>query len=502
MTSQLDHLRLHLAEIHDLEKAAWLLSWDQQTMMPARGGAVRSAQIATLAKVAHERFTDDRTGRLLDAAASETATQPADGDDASLVRVARRDWEKARRIPADLIAEMTLAAGEGFAIWVSARASNDFTAYAPVLTRHLELKQRYIALFPDAAEPYDPLFDDVEPGMTAADIRAVFDPLKAGLIPLARQIAANPDAVDASMLHQSFPAADQERLCRQLIEPWGFTADAWRLDPTYHPFASSIATTDIRLTTRYDEGYLGAALFGTLHECGHGLYEAGVDPALERTPLCQGASLSLHESQSRLWENLVGRSRRFWDLAGPVTRQAFPVQLGDADDETLFRAVNRMSPSLIRVEADEATYSLHIIIRFEVEQELLAGRLAVAELPEAWNAKFEEYLGISVPDDTRGVLQDVHWSSGSFGTFPVYAIGNVIAGQIWERLILDLPDLEQRIARGDFTPLRAWLADHLYRHGRKFTPRETIRLVTGGDLDPAPYLRYVSDKVTALYGAA
>jgi carboxypeptidase Taq len=490
-----------LGEVSDLQKALQLLNWDQSTMMPPGGARVRGAQFATLARVIHERFASDETGRLIDAAAAETASLPDDSNNASLVRVTRIDWDKARRVPVELRAEMAAAEAEGYVTWLSAKAANDVGAFRPVLERHLELKRRYIGCFPEAAEPWDALFDDFERGMTAAEVRVAFDRLKEGLRPLVKAIAANPEAVSDAVLRQQFPVEAQDRCARALVTPWGFSSEQWRLDPTHHPFASSLSPTDVRLTTRYNQSELGTGLRATMHEMGHGLYEAGVDPDLVRTPLCRGCSLALHESQSRLWENLVGASRPFWTHAGPILREHFPEQLGKVDDDTLHRAMNRMEPSLIRVEADEVTYSLHIIVRFELEQEIFNGGLTAADIPEAWNAKMREYLGIEVPEPAQGYMQDVHWATGGFGYFPTYALGNILSAQIWERLLGDVPTLPDQIAGGEFAPLREWLRQHLHRHGRKFTPKETIRLVTGTELDPEPYLRYLTQKVTELYGA-
>jgi carboxypeptidase Taq len=296
-----------------------------------------------------------------------------------------------------------------------------------------------------------------------------------------------------------WPREAQERLNPQILERFGFEPDAYRIDATEHPFASSMGTQDIRLTTRYPEHQLG--LFATMHEAGHGLYEHGVDPALERTPLCRGASLALHESQSRMWENLVGRSRAFWGWFYPTLQETFPEPLNGVELDRFYRAINAVKPSLIRIEADEATYSLHIILRFELELELIEGRLAARDLPQAWNERMHEYLGVDVPDDRNGVLQDVHWSRGSFGYFPTYALGNVISVQIWERILADVPDLDDRIGQGDLGALSEWLREHLWRHGRKFTPQETLEHVAGSGLNPEPYLRYLESKLGELVPA-
>jgi carboxypeptidase Taq len=331
-----------------------------------------------------------------------------------------------------------------------------------------------------------------------AEVSAVFDALKPELKALVADVAER-EPVDTSILTGSFPAAEQKEFARRVLDKLGFDPTAMRFDETAHPFASSIGIDDIRLTGRYDDGHFGDGLFAACHEFGHGTYEHGVDEALERTPLARGASMSLHESQSRLWENLVARSRPFWRYFFPQLQEGFAGAFNTVDEDALYRAVNAVVPSLIRVEADQVTYSLHIILRFELEREMIAG-LDLHELPRIWNERMTDYLGIDVPDDAHGVIQDVHWGSGGFGYFPTYALGNVVSLQIWERVVEDIPDVEDQFARGEFEPLMTWLRERLYRHGRKFTPKETLERVTGSGLDPAPYLRYLRSKVADIYG--
>ncbi len=336
--------------------------------------------------------------------------------------------------------------------------------------------------------------------MKTAEVKALFDDLKKDLVPLIAAINERAGSVSDACLRQRFPVDRQREFCLSVVERFGFRADSWRLDPTVHPFASNSCTTDIRITTRYYEDYLSPALFGSMHECGHGLYENGVSPTLERTPLCRGASLGLHESQSRMWENLVGRSRPFWNFFYPKLQAAFPEQLGSVDRETFYRAINKVQPSLIRVEADEATYNLHIILRFELEQEIMEGKLALKDLPEAWNARMKQFLGVDVPDDARGVLQDIHWSDGMIGYFPTYSLGNIISCQIWEKALDAMPDLYEQFERGEFTALREWLRANLHRRGRKFTPKETLEKVVGGPIQVGPYVRYLYRKNQEIYG--
>jgi carboxypeptidase Taq len=484
-----EELKGRLAEVHDLRKAAELLFWDQMVQMPPGGAEVRAAQLETLERLAHERFVDTAVERLLEGLREREQSLGYDSDEASLIRVVRRDWEKARRVPPELAAEIAKAASQAMEAWVAARRDSDFASFRPWLERTIELKRRYISCFEPNGDPYDVLLDDYEPGMLTAEVHAVFDRLEEELPELIAEAVSDEPPLPPG----PYPEAAQRALSIELIERFGFDPAHYRLDKTVHPFCATAGTSDVRLTTRYGESDL-TSLFTAMHECGHGLYEHGVSRALERTPLCAGASSALHESQSRLWENIVGRSLPFWRWFGPHVRAAFPDVLANLEAEDFYRAVNRVRPSHIRVDADEATYGLHIILRFRLEQELLAGSLAVADLPEAWNARFRELLGIEVPDDRLGVLQDVHWSSGSFGYFPTYQLGNVISVQIWEKVQAALPGIDEQIERGEFGDLLAWLREQIYRHGRKYTPRELVERVTGGPIDPEPYLRYLRTK--------
>ncbi len=499
MQEELDQLTERLALITDLGKSARLLAWDQQTMMPRGGAAARAEQLATLARVSHEQFVADDVGGLLQSLERYEATLPPDSNDASLIRVTRRDWEKARCVPAELQADLTRSASIAQEAWVEARADSDYAAFLPHLKRNVDLRKRYIDCFEATAEPYDVLLDDYEEGMTTAAVRSVFDRLKDALPPLIDAARERADAVGGAVLTGPFPLDGQQSVARSIIGRFGFDDREWRLDLAAHPFATSISHGDIRLTTRYSESDL-TSLFASMHECGHGLYENGISPELDRTPLSSGVSLGLHESQSRLWENLVGRSRAFWQGCYPELAAVFPKQLAGVDVERFYRAVNTVRPSLIRVEADEATYNLHVILRFELEQDIIEDRIDLRDLPEAWNAKMKEYLGVDVPDDARGVLQDIHWAGGIFGYFPTYSLGNVMSVQIWEAARGALPDLEEQVKAGQLMPLRDWLRQNLHRHGRKFTPEETLERVVGGPIDPEPYVRYLKAKVGEIYG--
>lgn len=485
----IDALRSHLAGTADLHHAAMLLHWDQQTHMPPHGARERGLAGGTLERLAHERTSDPALANLL--VAAEQA-----GEDPGLLRAVREDHERAVRVPSELVGEMAEVAADAQGAWEAARAGDDFAVFAPFLRRHVDLCRRYAACFPEAEHPYDALVGRFEPGATTASIRAAFVGLRDGLVPLIAQIAARPDPGD---LTGPFPVAEQRTLALEIARTMGYDDDAWRIDEAAHPFMANMGRGDVRITTKEEEAVLAIGLFGVLHETGHGLYEAGIDPAWDRTTVGTGTSLSMHESQSRLWENMVGRSRALWSHWLPRAQELFPGPLqGVALDDVLHR-INVVRPSLIRVDADEATYCLHVLLRFELEVALFEGTLEVEDLPAAWNARMEEYLGVEVPSDADGVLQDIHWAHGAFGYFPTYALGTMIAAQLWEAAHVAIPDLERRIAAGELSTLRAWLREHVHRFGRTRTGDEILRDITGGGLDPAPLLRYLHEKYGALY---
>jgi carboxypeptidase Taq len=500
MDEALTCLQARLAEVTDLSDVTRLLEWDQQTMMPERGAAGRAEALATIRRMSHERFVEEETGSLLEAAQRSLNGTAFESDVASLVRVTRRRWEKARRVPSDLAAEQARAASLGQEAWIRARANSDFAAFAPYLEHNLELARSYVACFDNFDHAYDVLLDDFEPGMRTATVTRLFAELKSELVPLIAMLRDHPGRPDATCLRGRFPIAQQHALASRVVQQMGFEPGGWRMDAAVHPFATSFGSQDVRITTRWDEGYWPAGLYGAMHECGHGLYEAGVAPSLQRTPLGRVDSLGLHESQSRLWENMVGRGRAFATVLAPLVAELFGGELDSLQADRLYRAVNQVQPSFIRVEADEATYSLHVILRFELEQELIEGRLAVSELPEAWNARYKAYLGLDVPDDAHGVLQDVHWSMGSVGYFPTYALGNLIAGQLWERARRDMPELEDRLAAGELSPLREWLREHVHRHGSKFAMPELLERVVGAPIEVTPFVNYLKDKLSNVYG--
>jgi carboxypeptidase Taq len=499
--SAIDDLRERLDEIQDLGRAATLLAWDERTMMPAAGAEARAETLATLARVRHDMFIADEIGRLIDQARSKPGTDapPGESIDADLVRVVARDWEKARRVPSELRAEMARASSIAETAWVEAKERSDFEMLLPHLEENVELTRRFAECyegFPGFSRTYDALLDEYEPEMTTDQMRSVLAELREGLVPLVAEATENGSGADADLFTGEFPIDEQRALLRQLISELPFPENSWRLDPTEHPFALSIATTDVRLTTRYDEDNLAMALFSAMHEAGHGLYEAGVDPELGKTPLGNVRSLGLHESQSRLWENWVARGRPWLERHLPVLGERFPAAFGEVDLNGLERAANRVERSLIRIEADEVTYNLHILIRFELELEIFEEGLPLTDLPEAWNARYRDYLDLEVPDDAHGVLQDVHWAAGAFGYFPTYSLGNVIAGQLWDAAERDLGDLPTRIAGGDLVSLGEWLRDRVHRYGRRLSPSEILERAGCGELTVEPLLQHLRERVS------
>jgi carboxypeptidase Taq len=492
-------LKLRLEKIHDLDRAQAVLEWDQWVMMPPAGASARVEQLASLERARHERFGADEIGDLLEQSRDYERTLRPDSDDATLMRVVRRDYEKALRVPAGLQAQIKRAASLAEYAWRAARRHSDFSVMLPHLNTVIEMKRRYIECF-DFSHPYDALLDDYEPGMSTAEIGQLLAELKSELVPLCAEVTSLPDKPDNSCLHGNFPTDTQWSLVLSILESMPLEGSAWRLDLTTHPFADGFSTRDIRLATRFDDHDLRVGLFSTIHEFGHGLYENGIDSALERTPLCRPGSHGLHESQAKFWENAVARSLPFCRRFFPLIQDAFPDQLADVSAEDFHRAVNHVEPSLIRTEADELTYDLHIILRFELEQEIFAGTLELKDLPEAWNERVRSYLGIDVPGDADGVLQDPHWADGSFGYFPTYSLGNVIAGQLWEAANEALPELEEQIERGKLSPLREWLRQNVHRYGRKLTSREVVESATGKPLGIGPYVEYLRAKFGSIYG--
>ncbi len=499
MDAQLQELRTRLLEISDLNAAAAVLTWDQSTYMPPGGGPARARPMATLSRLAHEKLTDPALGRLLDALRPYEESLPYDHDDAALIRVTRRDFEKAVNVPAAFMAELRTHGAASYQAWAAARPDNDFPTVAPLLEKTLDLSRRLADYFPGYDHIADPLIDYSDYGMKTADVRRVFGELRTQLVPLVRQITEQPPT-DDRCLHGHFPEAQQWTFGEAVIRRFGYDFRRGRQDKTHHPFAIKFSVGDCRITTRFKEDFLAEGMFSTMHESGHAMYEQGVNPAYEGTPLNRGASAGVHESQSRLWENLVGRSRGFWEHFYPQLQAVFPSQLGTVSLDTFYPAINKVERSLIRTDADEVTYNLHVMLRFDLETDLLEGKLAVRDLPDAWHARYQSDLGITAPDDRDGVLQDVHWYSGRIGgSFQGYTLGNILGAQFYQQALAAHPEIPDQIRRGQFGTLHTWLRENIYQHGRKFTANELVERVTGGPLSIEPYLAYLRAKYGELY---
>lgn len=500
MEKKLATLKQRLQEVSDLNGATAVLGWDQATYLPPGSAASRGRQMATLSRLAHEKFVDPEIGRLLDALQPYGESLPYDSDDASLIRVTRRNYDKATRVPTDLIAAFSQHSAAAYQTWTQARPANDFAAVQPLLEKTLDFSRQIADCFPGYDHIADPLIDMADEGMKAESVRRLFAELRQELVPLVQTITAQEPA-DNSCLHQQFDEAAQLAFGQQVIRAYGFDFQRGRQDKTHHPFMTKFALDDIRITTRVKENNLGEALFSTLHEAGHAMYEMGIRQDLDGTPLANGTSAGIHESQSRLWENLVGRSLPFWQHYYPQLQAIFPAQLGEVSLDSFYRAINQVARSLIRTDADEVTYNLHVMIRFDLELALLEGALAVKDLPEAWQARYQSDLGRQSPDDRDGVLQDVHWYAGVIGgAFQGYTLGNIMSATFFDQATQAQPTILAEIGRGEFSGLHSWLRENIYQHGSKFTANELVEQVTGGPLSIAPYMGYLRRKFGALYG--
>ncbi len=500
MSEKLNQLKELYGEISDLNNAAALLGWDQQTYMPAGGGEARGQQLATLGKISHDKMTSDEFGKLLDELKQEFAgVDPLSSEDAAMVRMAARDYDKATRVPSEFVVEQAIVTTKAFEAWVEAKSKSDFSIFRPHLEKVVELVKKYISFFPPADHPYDTLLDDYEPGMKTADVKVIFDGLRSKQVELIKAIAARKQVED-KFLHKKYNEEKLWNFAADVTKQFGYDWTRGRMDKAPHPFETSFSVNDVRITNRFEADNPLATLFSAMHESGHAMYEQGVNPAWDRTPIGHAASLAAHESQSRMWENLVGRSLPFWEYFYPRLKKVFPSQLDGVSLKNFYKAINKVEPSFIRVNADEATYNLHIMLRLELEIALVEGKVAIKDLPEIWNAKMNEYLGITPPNDALGVLQDVHWSYGSIGYFSTYALGNLVSAQLWEKINKDIKGLDEEIRKGKFDSLLGWLRKHIHTQGRKYYPQELVQKITGSKITPEPYVRYLTTKYSGIYG--
>jgi len=499
MEKKLQALKARLIEISDLNNAAAVLGWDQATYMPPGGAEARGRQMATLAKLSQEKFIDPAVGKLLDDLRPYEESLPYDSDDASLIRVTRRDYERAIKVPPEFVGRFSAHSSESYQAWTEARPANDFARLRPLLEKTLDLSREMANFFPGYEHIADPLIDFADYGMKAASVRALFAKLREKTVPIVQAIASQAPA-DDSCLKRSYPEAGQIAFSELTIKRLGYDYTRGRMDKTHHPFTTEFSIGDVRITTRVQKNWLGDCLFSAIHEAGHAMYEQGIDKDYEATPLAGGASAGMHESQSRLWENVVGRSRGFWEYFYPELQKTFPEQLKDVSLETFYRAVNKVERSLIRTDADEVTYNLHVMLRFDFELQMLEGKLAVKDLPEAWHERFEADFGIRAPDDRDGVLQDVHWFASVIGgVFQGYTLGNVLGAQFYAAALRAHPEIPDDMRKGKFETLHTWLIENIYKHGRKYTAAELVQRVTGGPISIDPYIHYLRTKYGELY---
>lgn len=493
--------------VNDFLNAGSVLSWDARTMMPKAGAETRAKQLATLAVAARNLLCSDEMKRALEGAKEEVRGKPEDSPEARIVAQVSEAIDYHERIPAELLQRKTELGAAAHDVWAEAREKADFSVFAPALTQMVDINRDMAQALGYEEHPYDALMYRFEPGTTTAGLKVLFERLREGMIPLVQAIA-EAEKPRTDFLYRDYPVDQQMAFALKMAKRIGYDTDRGRLDTTVHPFEVSFTRNDVRITTRVNKNYMPMSLFGALHEAGHAMYEQGVDPAYTRTPLATdlislyavgGVSFGAHESQSRLWENHVGRSRAFWGNHMGDIKAAYPGLLDDVTDEEFYRAINRSEPSFIRVEADELTYDFHVMVRSELEAQMVDGSLEVGDLPEAWNAAMKAYLGVDVPDDAQGVLQDVHWSSGQIGTFCNYTVGNIMAAQLFDTACATQPEIQTALDRADYAPLRNWLTENVARHGRRFSRDELLEKATGRPLDPEPYIAYLTRKYADIY---
>lgn len=498
MGTKYDALTARLADVTNINASLAMLSWDQQTQMPPGAAQSRATQLGTLSRLAHQMLTADETGALIESAEKEV-DMGADTRESAYLRTARFDYEQATRLPTEFVETWTRETTLAHEIWAKARAEKDFSQFRPTLEKLLDLIKQMAEYIGYDDHPYDAMLNQYERGMTTARVTEIFSAHRPHLVDLIQRIS-DVQQVDDAVLHKHYPQDKQREFALKMVKAYGFDFNRGLQAVSVHPFCTSFSVNDVRMTTRFEENFLNPALFGMMHEAGHGMYEQGISQDLEGNILAGGTSLGVHESQSRMWENIVGRSKEFWGWALPQLRETFPDQLEGVDLDSFFKAINKVERSFIRVEADEATYNLHIILRFELEQALITDQLAVKDLPEAWNSKFNDFFGITPPNDALGVLQDVHWSAGLFGYFPTYALGNLLSVQYYNQALKDHPNIPTEIGQGKFDTLLKWLNTNIHQYGRMYTGEELTQRVTGESIQSDAYMAYLNNKYTEVYG--
>ncbi len=499
MATKLEQLKTALAEIADITGASAVLGWDQQTYMPPGGAEARGQQQGTLDKIAHEKITSAETGKLIEGARKEVASLDPDSDDARLVKVTARLFELETKIPSEMVVERAELTTMGNQAWQEARSKSEFGVFEPHLEKLVDWAQRFAELYAPYDHVYDPMLNIYEPKMKTAEVQAIFAEIRPKQVELIKKIA-NAKQVDDSFLHQHFPEKQQWEFGKQVITDFGYKWNEGSMDKTTHPFQATLGVGDHRITTRVAEDFFNSFMFATMHEAGHAMHAQGMAKELGRTPLYNSASLAIGESQSRMWENLVGRSKPFWETYYPKLQKAFPDQFKNVKMEDFYRGINKVAPSFIRVEADEATYNMHIMLRLELEIAMMEGEAEIKKLPMYWNELMSKYLGVTPDKDAKGVLQDVHWSFGLMGYFSTYALGNLVSAQLWEVIQRDIPDIESKVRKAEFAPLLHWLNKHVHESGAKFEPQELVQRITGSKINGEAYIRYLEKKFTDIYG--
>lgn len=499
MPENFEAFKQAINELTDLQHVIALMGWDMQVNMPAGGAEDRGDQLTTMERLVHQKITSPDSTALMEQMRAYGKSLDLDSDDARLIKVCLREFDRLVKVPIRWVAEFSQVTAQAHMVWEKAKRESNFAIFQPSLEHIVALRREYASFFEPYTHVYDPLLDSFEPGLKTAEVQQIFDQLRPQQVALIREISKRTQVEDA-FLTRPYDEQAQWQFGVEVITRFGYDWNRGRQDKAVHPFTTGFGLGDIRITTRFDPTHGASMLFSTMHECGHALYEQGPDRRFRRTPLASGASMAIHESQSRMYENLVGRSLPFWKHFYPRFQQLFPSELGNVDLMTFYKGINKVQPSLIRVEADEATYNLHIMLRLELEIALMEGSLEVRHLPEAWNEKMRAYLGVVPPDDAHGVLQDVHWSSGAIGYFPTYALGNLVSAQLWEVILTQIPDLEAQIEQGRFADLLAWLRANIHSHGAKYEPQELLQKAVGSKIDPQPYMRYLQRKYSAIYG--
>jgi len=473
-----------------------LLYWDQETKMPKNGVENRAEQIAYLSEILHEKSTEEKLGKIIDNLMIEDDKYSS--FDKAFVKKFHRDYSMAKKLPGELVSKLAKETSLAQSVWVEAKKEKNFDLFAPKLNILVDLLKEKADRLGYVSHPYDALLDEYEPFMKSESIKKIFDKLQTGLSEIVKKIK-NSEQIDTEFLNQKYSIEKQDEFGRQVIKDMGFSMDSGRLDVSAHPFTITLGSKDVRLTTRYSEDALFSGLFSNIHEAGHGLYELGFSKEIQGNILATGTSLGIHESQSRMWENQIGRSYEFWQHYYPKLKNIFPNELKNIELDGFYRAINKVSPSFIRVEADEVTYNLHIILRFNLEMDLMSGKLKVEDLPEAWNEKMENYLDIRPENDSEGVLQDVHWSSGLIGYFPTYSLGNIYGVQFYNKMKKDIANIEKNISKGNFGEILSWLRTNIHSYGSAYSAEELCKKITGEKLNPEYFLKYIDDKYKKIY---